>query len=534
MWSILIYLNLRLQRSLPRLTDNINNRKKKFWKLRLYIDHSSEENVYQAIQELITENEQLRAYLLNHIEIFEYFIPELCYQVIEEGKTRHTFFHYSSIGMIMRFMPFIYSQENDLIPFRGSGSSPETHFCKRVIVTDADNQFAFRNARILELYMKDRVNFGFNTRDGHQYYLHIRCNLLEHQPLSFYSVINFFVYQWSGNDQRNYKAFPIGDFINFYNKSMNDFMNEHQRNHNGKISLLSRSLLKSCQMGYVFGYGYDELFTNQYILKYHYNHESNVRAWVRNGYYGVLFKLLEEIIEKGLEENEDLRIFISRFILTFTAVWQNEEDVVRYEWRRLTPAKLENIGMVQNETRMDYSRSNALLRRNIERGRYVDIIKLYRYMKPLKESEPNSIRGDLYGMLKNSWKHEIMNDIQDEDMQIRTELFFPHQQINYFLHQIDIYLDRIGNPLSLRLKNSIQLNKLLSFNFNDRNFRYRNIERYKKDGYIFYFINKIPRSNMNILKYLSRDFQLHNVPIENFVIEDLGNERERMFYSGEW
>lgn len=455
MWSILIYMNLRLQRSLPRLTDNINNRKKKFWKLRLYIDQSSEENVYEAIQELITENSQLRAYLLNHIEIYEYFIPELCYQTIEEGKTRPTFFHHSSIGMIMRFMPFIYSAENDLIPFRGSGRFRETHFCRRVIVTDVDHAFSFRNERMLELYIKDRVNFAFKTRDGHQYYLHIRCGELGHRPFPFYSVINYYTYQWSGNNSDNYKALPIGDFIIFYNKSMNDFIKEHYRNESSRITKRDISALEKCQMGYVFGYGYDELFTNQYILRYHYDNQSNIRALVRNGYYGVLFKLLEEIIEKGLQENEDLRIFISRLILSFSGIWKNEENQPRYEWRKLTPAKLLNIGITESETRMNYSRSNALLRRNIKRGNYVNIVRLYELMKPIK-SLKNTIQGNIYSMFKESWKHELMEDINISDMELNKELFFPHQQINFYLNQIDIYLDGIGNPLSLRLK--IQFN----------------------------------------------------------------------------
>jgi hypothetical protein len=314
---------------------------------------------------------------------------------------------------------------------------------------------------------------------------------------------------------------------------MNDFIHEHQRDESSKISKRSISALERCQMGYVFGYGYDELFTNQYILKYHYENESNMRGWMRNGYYGTLFKLLEEIIDKGLEEDENLRIFISRMILSFTAIWQNEEDRPVYEWRRLTTNKLREIGIEQHETRMNLGRSNErLLRRNIERGRYVNIRQLYETMKPLKEITRNSIRGNLYGMFKNSWKHEMMNEVKSEEMQLREELFFPHQQINFYFHQIDIYLDTIHNPLSLRLKNSIQLNKLLSFNFMDETHNYRNRRnKYRKDGYIFYFISRRPSENINILKYLSRNLKLNIQDITNFSIT---YDPIRMIYEGVW
>ncbi len=543
--SMLIFMNLKLQKSVPFLTKNINNRgNKKYWKLRLYIDQSCENTIYELIQDILLKYPKYRYYLLNHIEIYQYFIPEMCYQKIEEGKTKPTFFHYpeSTIGTIMRFMPLIYSTENELIPFQGYTGSQKTHFCKRVIVVDIDSIFAFRLSRILEMYVKSRVNFGFNTRDGHQYYLHRRCSKYGHIPFDFYSVIAFFVYQWSGNNPTNYKAYPMNQFILFYNKSMNDFFTEHHKNMNGKITRTRLSNLKECQIDYVFGYGYDELFANQYLLKYHYEQQSNIRAWARNGYYGVLFKLLEEVIQKGLQEDEDIRFNISKMLLSFTGIWINEEDQPIHEWRKITPEKLAEIGIIEHPTRMNISRRNeTVFRRNIERGRYINIEEIYHIIKTIQDKDPTTTRSIIYSMFKDGWKHEMMKNTIPEEMNInkKKELFFPHQQINYYFHRIELYLDAIGNPLSLQLKNSIHLNKLLSINFEDieYNYRFRDpTKHYKIEGYFFYFITRLPRQPINIIKYLSTKEKLDPkiIPAELFTINNLPNGEYQMIYHGEW
>jgi hypothetical protein len=115
--------------------------------------------------------------IYNNIEIFEYSFN------IDYFERENT-----SIGMFMRLLPLIDDREYSEI----------YHYCNRVLISDIDTHFRSRRQKILELYIRENVNFGYTSRIGYEFSLHNKCNVNKNPFI--YPVINLFIYQYNNGE----------------------------------------------------------------------------------------------------------------------------------------------------------------------------------------------------------------------------------------------------------------------------------------------------------------------------------------------
>ncbi len=185
------------------------------FKLRIYYDNSSENEV----NELVEEQEN------NYIELFKYDIPKL---KNENG------YHRGKIGTLLRFLPLY---ENPI------------HKADKTIIFDIDNKLHFWYKIILEYLINNKIKLAYRTRGCYGIRKRILCTGIKNYP-----IIASFIYQ-----SVNLPYSLFSDFIE------NIFILKN-----------NKELLDKCGLENEYSYGIDEIFINKYHLIYFYKHKIDI------------------------------------------------------------------------------------------------------------------------------------------------------------------------------------------------------------------------------------------------------------------
>jgi len=384
--------------------------------------------------------------IYNNIEIFEYSFN------IEYFESEYT-----SIGMFMRLLPLIDDRE----------FSELYHYCNRVLICDIDTHFRARRQKLLELYIKENVNFGYTSRVGYEFSLHNKCDKNRNEFI--YPIINLFIYQYN-------ISYPYQLFLYFYNENMNNLLSTN----------INLTYLKSCNVSKIFGYGHDEIFTNKYILKYYSQQLSYpiyIKSYIRNGYYSIFIQLLYEV----LNNNKNITENISN--------------------------KIKSIFLIENLPSIN----------KINNYKNSPLEKMYENLKVLSTSNKEIPQIISKILLMNSWKPNLK--ILPESNINNKILFYPHTNLIDKIDEIIYYLEQNGIKLSNKLLRAIYINKLLIEKYKGNYSEYiRTVKCYKNNNYYFYFLDIRRQNNINLVRYYCDGKKIvKEFPIRfNYQINDRG------------
>lgn len=228
------------------------------WKFRIYYDVSVLDDLCQNIKDLI-EDGTINLRNLERLELYQYDIEDY------KKNGNNNFHRVESIGMIFRFLPFIKNSENI------QNIQNNLHYVPRVLVSDIDfNGFGYLKIQLLNFYIRNNIQFGYRTKEGHQFFTHYNCDIPYKTP-NFWFIINNFVYQFG-------IFYPLENFNDFFRRSFEPEM---------------QNRIKKCGMNGIFEYGYDEFFTNDFILKYYLEQNYLMCIEYTYGFYGILLGILE-------------------------------------------------------------------------------------------------------------------------------------------------------------------------------------------------------------------------------------------------
>lgn len=253
------------------------------WKIRIYY----EESVQNDINEIMKENIEY----IDYFELFKYEFPLF----LNENKMHH----YKSFGMFMRLLPFFKdTNNNDLLI--GNAKNIK-HYHKRVLNIDIDQKLKYNIFEFIKDLYKNKVEFGYRTHEGYNLYQQIQAYKVinSNKLLNFWSIINCFIYQYN-------IYYPYELFVDFFEKSVSEWLTN---NRNTKYKDYNMS---------IFGYGYDEFFTNNYMLNYYLNKKVSIKILLKPHYFTIFFGLISFICEYvKLVNDKVIKLYIKNILKLF-------------------------------------------------------------------------------------------------------------------------------------------------------------------------------------------------------------------------
>ncbi len=386
------------------LKDFIKKRSKDIfytWKFRIYYDMSVFKEITIILKNLILDG-TIQIYNIHLIELYQYKVPRF----MNERPNYSNFHQIESIGMLFRFLPMMKNME------REDDLHNRYHTSEQTFVSDIDTSpgatgFSYLKLKLIQYFMENNIEFGFKTKEGHQYYLHQFC--YPGAPPKFWVVINNFVYQ-------NGVYYPIQLFDMFIEKS---FTNTTIRNQ-----------IQHCGMREVFDYGYDEFFTNDYMLKYFLEHNVKICLGINYGFYGIFIGILTYYYRNG--RLEEIKPYLLR-LLQILGVTQ--EDINREEFMETKNKKCLNVEKNVREPNVNGSPNRSL---PLEYS--LDLKKLYELFMFVDICITSEIHRKIYAKLKNIW----------------TDPSFPLREVFGLLHEM-----KEIHGLPIFLKRSISINEFL-------------------------------------------------------------------------
>ncbi len=253
------------------------------WKIRIYY----EESVQNDINEIINENIEN----IDYFELFKYEFPLF----LNENKMHH----YKSFGMFMRLLPFFNDKNNNDLLINNEKNIK--HYHKRVLNIDIDQKLKYNIFEFIEDLYKNKIQFGYRSHEGYNLYQQIQAYKVINKDklLNFWSIINCFIYQYN-------IYYPYELFVNFFENSVNEWL---RNNRNTKYKDYNMS---------IFGYGYDEFFTNNYMLNYYLNKKVNIKILLKPHYFTIFFGLISFICEnRDLVNDKVIKLYIKNILELF-------------------------------------------------------------------------------------------------------------------------------------------------------------------------------------------------------------------------
>ncbi len=416
------------------------------WKIRIYYERSVKEDIIEILNlPILKINDNLFL-----IELFEYFYTPL---------SNNSKYHFESFGMFMRLLPLIYDNKNkDILQPLEEELTPIKHYFHRVLVIDIDRKMSYVRKCILKKYLYDKtIKLGYDGRESYNFYDHIDCyDITEGQrPLNFWPIINCFIYQCN-------LFYPYDLFINFFDESMELWM---RNNESGR-----KKYKNKCMMN-IFGYGYDEYFTNNYMLRYYLDRNINIELYLKGGYYGLMYGLLKFIMQSGFQNNENIRRIFTDIFMLFS--YQNKLKKLKWE-------NLRTMGMELIKNGVNY-RVNERFVINGNPTKYmstsINLNRLYQNTRKLKAT--NDFHIALYDLFHESFYRNL-----DNDENITNVFAFPHKKFMEKMQELIEYLGTI-TTVPQNIINSFELNKII----------YSNNEIYR-------FVKAIGRRELIIKSYI--------------------------------
>lgn len=458
-YNIRFYINKNARNILHNITEKVIG----YIKKNQIIHTSSHTNtqLQKSLNKLILMGREKKidiTKIYDYIEIFEYSFN---IDYFEENNT--------SIGMFMRLLPLIDDRH------LGLGL---IHYCNRVLVCDIDSHFRNRRQKLLHLYIEENVQFGYTSRVGYEFSYHNKCDRDRNKYI--YPIINLFIYQYN-------VAYPYQLFLEFYNENMNKLLTNFNEKNNGKIEYTPNiDYLKDCGVSKIFGYGHDEIFTNQYILKYYLARNIYIKSYLRNGYYSIFVQILYEVlqnIEKIKRNNLDIMINTKQINNKLKSILNIESLPFITEFQNFKNTSLDNI------------------------------------YKELKSVSVTSEIPQKFSkiLLMSSWKPDIPQPLHENNSN-KISFFYPHTELNSKIREFIQFLFINHNiTLSNDLLRSIRINELIIpkyFYTRSNNRKYNEyintVRESKNNNYYFYFldINKHSISNFNLTRYICDGYKI--------------------------
>lgn len=463
-----------------------------FWKIRIYCEESVKNEIIDILNMPFLQRSLLpgsKYKNLHLIEIYEYSFGPL----LDETRQHH----FETFGTIVRTFPFIRKGDGpELILTTGRGEN-KTHYFNRVLMIDIDRKFSFVRKQILLKFCYDSsIQLGYDARETYDLIDHIECFEKANggRPLHFWPIINHFVYQFN-------LYYPYELFVEFFNRSMELWL---RNNDSGR-----RRYKNQCLMN-VFGYGYDEYFTNNYMLRYYLEQRVRIEIYLAGGYYGILHALIRFVGEKNLFDDDEIRKIFTDLVLSFSYQEKIKPDFTLDDLRELgiTFEKNANGQYIGNNR---FRAENGTYRKY--KTTLIDLRVLHHKLRELKPT--NDIHKKIYKYFHERFYKNIRNN---ED--ITGQYAFPHTQIIMNYRRLIDYLASIGHPVPQNIINSLIMNEKLNpvGKYNESN--------YKRYSDTLFFIDSKGRSNIilkrfKIEKIMSRGIRrpqfvkLLNKPNEN-------------------
>ncbi len=433
------------------------------WKIRIYYERSVKEDIIEILNLPILKEKNN----LSLIELFEYFFAPL---------SNNSLYHFESFGMFMRLLPLINDEENnDVLQALNTNNQNIKHYFERVLVIDIDRTINFVRKNILKKYLNDStIQLGYDGRETYYFFDHVDCYEEGESELNFWPIINCFIYQYN-------IYYPYQYFVDFFNKSMELwFIN----NESGRKKYKEKCLMN------VFGYGYDEYFTNNFMLRYYLDNNISIELFLRGGYYGLMYALLKFVINNSLENDENIKQIFTDILLLFGY----KDKIKKLSWNTLR-----NYGIELLTNEHGYIGNNRYKNNKGNYKKYLTTtINLDKYYHNIRELKPTTqIHKILYELFHENFYRDI-----GENENITQIFAFPHTGIQNKLEELINYLEEIQINVPQRIKNSLFINKMVN----------------NKDG-IYFFVKSFGRREIIIKKFiLNKQMGKFNNTHQNFIL----------------
>ncbi len=442
-----------------------------FWKIRIYCEESVRNELVNILnmrflQDNLSDSPKYRGLKNIHlIELYEYSFGPL----LDETRKHH----FETFGTIMRALPFIRRTDGpELIKMTERGFN-QTHYFGRVLMIDIDRSLSFIRKQILLKFCHDTsIQLGYDARETYDLIDHIECfeKVNGGRPLHFWPIINHFYYQFN-------IFYPYELFVDFFNRSMGLWL---INNNSGR-----RKYKNQCLMN-VFGYGYDEYFTNNYILRYYLEQRVRIEIYLSGGYYGILHALIRFVGDKDLFDDNELRQIFTDIILSFSFQDKIKPDFTLDDLRELGIEFLKNANgqFIGNERFRKPNGTSAKYKTSL-----IDLRVLHHKLRELKPT--NDIHKKLYKYFHERFYKNIRND---ED--ITGQYAFPHTQMITNYRRLIGYLESIGHPVPRNIINSLIMNEKLN---PVGKYTKQNVNKHSE---IYYFIDSIGRTDIKLKRFV--------------------------------
>ncbi len=418
------------------------------WKIRIYYERSVKDDIIEILNlPILKENNNLSL-----IELFEYFYAPL---------SNNRLHHYDSFGMFMRLLPLILDKDNnDELQATNINNSNIKHYFPRVLVLDIDRKISYNRKLIIKKYLYDEsIQLGYEGREGNTFYTHLDCYENNEESLNFWPIVNHFIYQYN-------IYYPYNLFIDFFNNSMDLWF---RNNETGR-----QKYKRKCMMN-VFGYGYDEYFTNNYMLNYYLNQNKKIELYIKLGFFGLIYGLLNFIIKNSLQNDDNIRQFYTDILMLFS---------YKNKLKKLTWDEMSEFGIRMNiEGNRYIGDERYLIGQNYKKYKTskIDLMKFYQEIRKLKSNTPFSKK--IYEIFHLQYLNNLKNN---EDITENPK--FPHNKMFNLLNELIIYIESLDIIVPQRFKNSLCINRHLSN---------------QKDNY--YFIKATGRRDIKLQIYEKRE-----------------------------
>jgi hypothetical protein len=270
----------------------LNNFDKYFpdFRLRIYYDNSSN----YILKNIIKKNKKNKKFNNNNIELYKYEIPIF----YDNNKKKHK----GTIGTLIRFLP-LYDYE--------------LHKVDECIIFDIDNKIGIFNHTIYEKLKKKNMLFGYRSRVCYGFKNRILC--INDKNIIEFPIIASLIY----------------NFISLPNNILGDFLDDlyYKKNED------SLKFIESCEIINEYEYGIDEIFINNYHLRYLFQKKIKVSP-IYFSHCCIGAKLIELLSYFTLEQKSKFFIFLQNF---FEQININQENFNEENMGEFLDLNIKNI-----------------------------------------------------------------------------------------------------------------------------------------------------------------------------------------------
>ncbi len=400
---------------------NINKKLKSgLWKIRIYY----EESVQNDINEIINEN-------IENIDYFEFF--KYSFELFLDETKKH---HYKSFGMFMRLLPFLNDKNNKdiLISYENNKKSNIKHYEKRVLNVDIDQNLKYDTLQFIKDLYKNKIEFGYRTYEGYNLYKPIEAYKVINKDnlLDFWSIINNFIYQYN-------IYYPYDLFSNFFEKAVNEWLtnarNEKYKNYNMSI----------------FGYGYDEFFTNNYMLNEYLKKKVNIKILLKPHYFTIFYGLISFICEHDKLFNDKI---IKDYVKSILELFYFNKNIKN---------KIKNIVNNKNDLNIKLLLNQIGSLKGTEKFQYT----LHKLLSKAYLINKNNVNiKNIKEIIKNNSKMSNKNNMINSKKEIKKGIFF--KKIFNYIKKIFYKKDKINKNINIIIHNVKEIENIKN-NFANHN-----------------------------------------------------------------